>query len=728
MAPQPKLKDKWQFDKIKELYIESRWSINKICKKSERLLGIKAGFASVRRAIKDMGLDVRGIAENVSDAMSELDVIEKLETEDMVEWIDGFNLGDGYISFRTVDGCLWRGARYVIGTVEKEWCEYAISKFSAYRPSPPKQYGKIRDKAPRLAWSSRTLTHPDIIKQAQRWYPNGKKIVPPDVRITPISLLLWYLGDGSITKSGISYTIRFATCSFDPDDINNILIPKLEALGLEAWIDGCGKNDIKMSTKSTNKFFDIIGHKSPISCYNYKFEFHQWLTLKRLSEVVPDRNIRWRVQYMFKRGKLDCTLSPGGKMILFTPDQEKKLLDILNGRSEHENYKEEEVIPYKGSGSDTNNIKLSDIVKTPNERWNARYLMTMEKVESLKGSLFTSEQAKVLRQKLDQYGETSVIPDKDIERYFREARSWGFPHYDLSRDKFTKGVNTLKNAQIVKNEGVYNWAGNGSEMASVFHPHMFECKSKGNMSAIELFNSDEDFKRAIWKVTALYGKITKSNIREICRNEKASSRINQFPPRVTMAVLKELYPNGGIKYLDPTHGFSGRLIGSYCSELVDKYVGIDLSKDTHNGALKTVEWMQGLSNMKVDLLEGDCLDIMPKIDNDFDLIFTSPPFLDIERYKGVPFQTDYSQWMDTFISPFCYQCFRNLKSGGKLAVYLEKIGGHDFRNDFSNIALKEGFLECSPVLFKASYGENNRDKSVTRGIPVLVFEKGHYVG
>jgi len=349
--------------------------------------------------------------------------------------------------------------------------------------------------------------------------------------------------------------------------------------------------------------------------------------------------------------------------------------------------------------------------------------MTKEMVQFLKGSKFTPDQAKILRDKLDLYGDELAIPLKDIERYFKEARSWGFPYYDFSKDKFIRSIKSLQKTDIKKVEGLYIWCGKGSELASFFHPHMFECKSKGNMSALDFYNSDDDFKRAIWKVIALYGKITKSNIREICRNEKASSRINQFPPRVAMAVLKELYPNGGIRYLDPTHGFSGRLIGAYCSGLVDEYVGIDLSKDTHNGSLKTVEWMKDLSNMKVDLLEGDCLDIMPQLGNYFDLVFTSPPFLDIEQYKGVPFQTNYGQWMDTFISPFCHACFRSLKSGGKLAVYLEKIGGYDFRNDFSNIAIKEGFVRCSPILFKMSYGENNRDKMITRGVPILIFEK-----
>jgi len=724
MSAIPKIDSDNKLNILIEYYINKKWSTTKISLNSEKIFGFYISSSSIYNTLIRNNIPVRSKSESVGMAVSTLDYSVSLETDDMIEWIDGFNLGDGYISYHSSKDCLWRGARYVIGTVEKEWCEYAMSKFLPYRVSNPKQYGKISDRSPRLSWSSTTLTHPDIIKQAQRWYPNGKKRVPKDIRITPISLLLWYLGDGSITKSGISYTIRFATCAFDPNDIENILMPKMKQFGLDVWRDQCGKNDIKMATKSTNRFFDIIGRKSPISCYNYKFEFHQWLTLSRLSDIVPDKRERWRVQYMFKRGKLDCTLSPGGKMILFTPEQENKLMKILKSHNDHKEYNNEESIPYKQNISPDNPIVLlSDIVKTSNERWNARYFITTDKIRSLGGSKFTIEQAKILREKLDQYGEKLAIPEKDINRYFVEARIGGFPYYEIPKEKFINGINNLKNSNISKKNGLYIWNGYGSELASYFHPHMFDCKSKGKMSAIEFFNSDVDFRRGIWKIISLYGKITKSNIREMCRNENASSRINQFPPRVAMSVIKELYPLGHIKYLDPTHGFSGRLIGSYCCGLVDKYVGIELSQETYMGAKKTVEWMCDLFDMDVELIHGDCIDIMKNIDEVFDLIFTSPPFLDVEQYKNVTFQTDYKQWLEIFIVPFCQQCFNRLKTGGKMAVYLEKIDNHDFPNDFKNIAEKNGFINNSPISFRMSYGENNRNVKKDRLVNVLVFSK-----
>lgn len=112
-------------------------------------------------------------------------------TEQEIEWIDGFLLGDGFINYNKKDNT-FKSARFVIASTQKQWADFGISGLNKYKISKPKQYGKINKKNPNLSWTCRTLTHNDIIEQAKRWYPNFKKNIPNDIRITPISLLLWY--------------------------------------------------------------------------------------------------------------------------------------------------------------------------------------------------------------------------------------------------------------------------------------------------------------------------------------------------------------------------------------------------------------------------------------------------------------------------------------------------------------------------------------------------------
>ena len=370
---------------------------------------------------------------------------------------------------------------------------------------------------------------------------------------------------------------------------------------------------------------------------------------------------------------------------------------------------------------------LSDIVKNPIERWNGRYLITHNLISHQKGK-FLEDEKNELRKKLDFYGNTKIVPQKDINRIYNEYQNKGFPHYDIDFDKFKKVVE-----KIGEDNGNLNWDGYGSEIATFFHPHIFECKHKNKMSALEFFNSEEDFKRGIEKILCLYSKISDSNVREICRNESASSRINNFPPRIVVKILNHLNLNN-VDLLDPCHGFSGRLIGAYSSGKVKSYTGIDLSLETHKGALKTKEWLNKLNEGKlfpneinIDLIHGDCLKELDKFSCEEckkNVILTSPPFLNKEIYKGVEYENDYKLWLTNFVNPFISKCYNALKKGGHFILYVEKINKHDFITDVVDISLDNGFERMNNIEFLMSYGENNRDaKGSRRTIPILVFKK-----
>jgi hypothetical protein len=155
------------------------------------------------------------------------------------------------------------------------------------------------------------------------------------------------LGDGSIGK-GITFTaVQLATCSFLPQDNINILMHKLEQIGLHCRYSR-GKNDIIICGESMGLFFDYIGHKSPISCYDYKFNIPEWKYLTNLKCIIPDKKERWRALYYIKSGQIPCSKSPGGHYFLFNREQEKFLVDKLQ-------YKKK----YDGSFRETNaNISL----------------------------------------------------------------------------------------------------------------------------------------------------------------------------------------------------------------------------------------------------------------------------------------------------------------------------------------------------------------------------------
>ncbi len=246
-------------------------------------------------------------------------------TEDMIQWIDGFLLGDGGINFSQHK----KKGRFCIGSKYQEWTEYAMSKFSAYMLSNIWVRKNIDKKHPNPIYYQRTMFHRDIGEQAQRWYPNNIKIIPCDVQITPQSVLLWYLGDGKLVNHN---TISIATCSFDVDSIQNILIKKLENHGIYCNINWWKKYPyVVVQRKSVGTFFDFIGKNSPIKCYDYKFDFDEWYSLKRISDIAQNQQEIWRAQSYCKTNKIPYTKSPGGKFFLFNEEQ----AEILRNKLRH---------------------------------------------------------------------------------------------------------------------------------------------------------------------------------------------------------------------------------------------------------------------------------------------------------------------------------------------------------------------------------------------------------
>ena len=316
-------------DVLRDAYVVKRMSTTDIEKNSVELFGTKISCGTIYKEIIRHNIPIRSKSESVSMATCTLDRDLTWMNSDMVEWVDGFILGDGAISMSNKE--TFMGSRFGIETSQIEWAKYSTCKLSPYQPSDPIPYRKIDDKHPNQLYQVKTLTHPDIINQAKRWYQNGFKKVPKDVVISPISIMLWYLGDGSLTVVEESNTafIRFATCSFLVDDIENILMPKFRDIGFECVRDS-SKNDIRLSASSIVKFFNYIGHKSPIECYDYKFEYPEWLNLIRLSDIVNDDKEKWRAQYYCKTGSVGYSKSPGGAFFLFTESQAKELRKKLD--------------------------------------------------------------------------------------------------------------------------------------------------------------------------------------------------------------------------------------------------------------------------------------------------------------------------------------------------------------------------------------------------------------
>jgi len=286
-----------------KMYVEEKMGLSAIQKKFKEQFGMDVSVGFLSNRLNEFGIYRRTSSEARRIVANSLDWDKTFLTEPIIEAIDGFLIGDGSASVSHNKQI----ARMGCGVQHKEFAEYMKSFFLVYDPSELKFYPDKQERSSGT-WDFRTKYHPDLYKRASLWYPANepRKVVPVDVRITPISVMLWYLGDGTVIQSNNTCVVRLSTDAFKKDDIEQILIPKLRNVGVNTV--RTSENRIRVETRSVPQFFDFIGRTSPITCYSYKFNLPEWrFEAIRMSEAAKILNVDYgRLSYMVKIGRQPC--------------------------------------------------------------------------------------------------------------------------------------------------------------------------------------------------------------------------------------------------------------------------------------------------------------------------------------------------------------------------------------------------------------------------------------
>lgn len=190
--------------------------------------------------------------------------------EQVIEMIDGLLLGDGTIS---KDGRL--SIRQKIDN--KEWIdqissflnnsniENRITEITA-KGHYKKDGSYIKDSKQSQC---RTLNYLNFKEERERWYPNGIKIIPKDIRITDFSLAMFYCGDGSLYKKKNVVQMSFMTECFSEEDILFLRDKIYQKYGINFNIT---KQNRLRKCKKDNiiTLLELMSCFCP-SCFDYKF-------------------------------------------------------------------------------------------------------------------------------------------------------------------------------------------------------------------------------------------------------------------------------------------------------------------------------------------------------------------------------------------------------------------------------------------------------------------------
>jgi len=240
-------------DALKKLYYEERFSTNKIAS----IYGSSCNAVLLK--LKRSGNKPRTLSEGQEIVANHLEMTLALQS-----LFDGLLLGDG---------CMFphngKSACYSHADKHREYIDWLRCELA--------QHGiecKLQEHQGYTRLQS--LCYRELFSVRKRWYPQGKREVPSDIKLLPSVLRNWYIGDGSFRKgkfNGVRHTKKSESlmiCKSQDREGILLLSSKMKSLGIENTLVPEG---IYIRANSRKQFFQYVLSDKPFipSCYQYKF-------------------------------------------------------------------------------------------------------------------------------------------------------------------------------------------------------------------------------------------------------------------------------------------------------------------------------------------------------------------------------------------------------------------------------------------------------------------------
>jgi len=318
-----------------------------------------------------------------------------------------------------------------------------------------------------------------------------------------------------------------------------------------------------------------------------------------------------------------------------------------------------------------------------------------------------------------------------IDILFQFYRRYGFPHSFLTDDEKVNRMSRLKNTSVkIANNDEISINCVGLDLANSFHHQMEYAKSRSDkyFSPIEAYQDDDKFKDCIKRWLDLGKSPTPSGIRKILRTRNGVSCVTNFKPSVAKYLYQQYCPDNGI-VLDPCAGFSGRLLGAIAAQKNIHYYGIDVEPLTAEGNMKCAAFFSGKEKFRFSF-SLDCAEsAMLNYRNDyFDIVFTSPPYFDLETYSEYEMQSsncygDYDSWLKNFLYKIIDESCRILKKQGKFIINVKNLAQYKISDDLIKYCLSRDLKLVKTYKMLLANREFRRKDSTVHYEPIFVFEK-----
>lgn len=265
------------------------------------------------------------------------------------------------------------------------------------------------------------------------------------------------------------------------------------------------------------------------------------------------------------------------------------------------------------------------------------------------------------------------------------------PYREISVDDMHNDYNALINVNDIIQDGKWyskfdykypfidKYVGNtnvGNKASDYFHQiERWKCDATGYPSPQKTWDN-EKFRLTLFK--ALFSlkvkEINPTILRKVISLRKYIAA--QFRPSAAKAIYDYFDAE---TVLDFSMGWGDRILGAHASKSVKKYVGFDPNISLFKGYTEQILEYQKIGKpMKFSLNPWCAEDPNIPIRDEFDLIFTSPPYFDKEKYDQSPSQSyikykGFDNWMNNFLFETINLKSHYLKSGGHLVINISDI-------------------------------------------------------
>jgi len=267
------------------------------------------------------------------------------------------------------------------------------------------------------------------------------------------------------------------------------------------------------------------------------------------------------------------------------------------------------------------------------------------------------------------------------------------PYREISYDEMVDEYTKLKNLKFKKLSSIGVWGSKfdykyefnnhyientniGNKASDYFHQvQRWKCDATGYPSPQKTWET-ERFRLTLFK--ALFSLKVKEINPTVLRNLISLRKYiaAQFRPSAAKYIYDYFQAE---TVLDFSMGWGDRILGAHASEYVKKYVGFDPNLSLIDGYTKQIIQYQQLGTpMKFKLYPWGAESPQIELQDEFDLVFTSPPYFDKEKYDQSESQSymkfkKFDDWMQNFLFESIKLRTTNLKSGGHLVINISDI-------------------------------------------------------